>query len=231
MMGSGIMRIVIDGRQVEAEEGKTALRACLDAGIYVPHLCALDGEELPGASCRLCLVELEDTGQIVPSCTIKVKEGLRIRTDTEAVRNLQRSCLRLLLSAHEVDCRTCPVNKRCPLQEAASFLKVGLKPKGLDKVLKRDSVQRLNAVLVYHPNKCVLCGHCLKACSDGRGSPLLTFAGRGFDTVVAFFGAEEEGACADCMKCVRICPVAAIRGREEIMMSDECGTCISPEVV
>lgn len=212
-MGSGIMRIVIDGKEFEAEEGKTVLRACLDEGIYVPHLCALEGEELPGASCRLCLVELEETGQILPSCTVKVKEGLRIRTDTEAVRSLQRSGLRLLLSAHEVDCRNCPANKRCPLQKAASFLRVGLKPKGLDNVLKKESLRRLNQVLDYHPNRCVLCGHCLKACRDERGSPLLTFAGRGFETVVAFFGAGEAGACVDCLRCVGVCPVAAIRKR------------------
>ncbi len=76
------MSLFIDGKEVQFKEGQSVLRACLDAGVYVPHLCAIDGEEDPGASCRLCMVEIEGYPQPFAACSIKVTEGLKVRTDT-----------------------------------------------------------------------------------------------------------------------------------------------------
>ena len=206
-----MVKLLIDGMEVDVEEGATVLKTCLDAGIYVPHLCAVEGEEHPQASCRLCLVEIEGVPQPVPSCAVKVKEGMAVKTDTAGVMRLQRSALQLLLSAHDVDCKNCPANKKCPLQKAASFLKIGLKPRRLEQVLKKEGLQIFGQILEYHPNRCVLCGRCLGACAKSQGHPFLTFAKRGFDTAVAFFGGEGDIPCADCLSCVSACPVAALR--------------------
>ena len=117
MTDTQIIAIQVDGKEIQVEEGTTLLKACLDNDIYIPNLCYLEGMERPPASCRLCFVALENRKDPVPSCTIKVEEGMVIRTDTDEVRQLQRSALQFLLSVHKVDCAHCPANRNCGLQD------------------------------------------------------------------------------------------------------------------
>jgi bidirectional [NiFe] hydrogenase diaphorase subunit len=87
-----------------------------------------------------------------------------VRTDTPAVRRLQKTGLRLLLSVHVVDCKSCPANKNCELQNLAKFLKVGLKPKTLKRYFKQPEADDTHPYLSYYPNRCVLCRKCLQVC-------------------------------------------------------------------
>ena len=121
-----MIKFLVDDIQIQVEEGTNLLQACLENEIYVPNLCYLEGKEIPSASCRMCFVEIEGEGRPVPSCTVSVKEGMIVQTDTPSVRRLQRSALQLLLSVHRVECAKCPANKKCELQRIARFLKVGL---------------------------------------------------------------------------------------------------------
>ena len=205
----------MDNKEVEAEEGANLLQTCLDNGIYIPNLCYLEGMENPSASCRMCLVEVDGGGKPITSCTAKVRDGMVVRTDTPSVRRLQRSALQLLLSVHDVDCARCPANKRCELQRIAKFLKVGLKPKRLERLLKETDIVEEHPLLDYHPNRCVLCGKCIHICQDLHGKPVLTFTRRGFDTTISFYGGSDSSAlpCEKCMSCVEICPVGAITRR------------------
>ena len=123
----------MDKKEIQAKKGATLLQACLENDIYIPNLCYLDDMKEPPASCRLCFVEMDGEGKPIASCTLQVKAGMIIRTDTPAVRRLQRAALQFLLSAHDVDCGPCPANKKCDLQHMSKFLKVGLKPKHLEK--------------------------------------------------------------------------------------------------
>jgi len=210
------VKLVVDGRETEAREGAVLLHACLEKGIYIPNLCFLEEMTDSPASCRLCFVEIEGRENPVPSCTVKVTGSMVVKTDTPAVRSLQRSAFRLLMSVHEIACRPCPANKRCGLQRIARFLGVGLKPKGLESYLKEASIVQDHPNLDYHPNRCVLCGRCIHVCRSRHAQPLMTFAKRGFETVVSFYGGEdaETGPCPDCLACVDICPVAAITLRK-----------------
>jgi len=205
-----MVKIVLDDKEIEVEEGTVLLDACLRHGIYIPNLCHLEGMEHPDASCRLCFVEIN--GKAVPSCTVRVTGPLVVKTDTPAVRNLQKSALRLLLSVHDVDCAHCPANKKCALQDLAKFLGMGLKPKGLEKILKEPRIVEDHPLINYYPNRCVLCGRCVRVCRTLEGRPQMTFAGRGFDTVISFYGANKESVatCEDCSQCVEVCPVGAI---------------------
>ena len=205
-----MIKILVDHKEIEVQEGTVLLEACLHHGIYVPNLCYLKGLEHPDASCRLCFVEID--GKPVPACTVRVFAPLLVKTDTPAVRNLQRSALRLLLSVHDVDCAHCPANKRCALQNMAKFLGMGLKPKDLEKHLKEPAVVEDHPLINHYPNRCVLCGRCVRVCRTPEGRPHLTFAKRGFDTVISFYGMDRRTrpTCEDCLKCAEVCPVGAI---------------------
>ncbi len=212
-----MVKIIVDDREIEAKEGTTLLQACLENDIYIPNLCYLEEMEHPPASCRMCLVEIEGEGGPVASCTVQVGDGMVVKTDTPVVRRLQRSALRLLLSVHDVDCVHCPANKKCELQRMAKFLKVSLKPKGLEHFLKEPEIYEEHPVLNYYPNRCVLCGKCVFVGQKGHGKPFLTFAKRGFDTVISFHGEEDSPRLTDetYMACVEVCPVGAITLKEK----------------
>lgn len=215
VMDDGIenmIHITVNDKELTVPKGAILLQACLDNDIYIPNLCFLKDRVPVAASCRLCFVEIEGRSQPVTSCTVKVKPGMQVKTDTPAVRQLQKSGLKLLLSVHEIDCRHCPANKRCELQKIARFLKTGLNAKPLETVLKSVKVDTSHPFIDYYPNRCVLCGKCVAVCSQKNGRNMLTFANRGFDTVISSYGvaAAKENACVDCMACVEICPVGAL---------------------
>jgi bidirectional [NiFe] hydrogenase diaphorase subunit len=205
-------KIQVDNQEIEVQEGKTVLQACLDNGIYIPNLCYLESMDAPSASCRMCFVEIEGVQQPITSCTMFVKENMVVKTNTESVRKLQRTALRLLLSVHNVDCKNCHANKKCEIQNIARFLKVGLKSKNLTQHFKEPEVIQEHPFLDYYPNRCVLCGKCYHVCRSQHGRTSLTFAKRGFDTTISFFGVEDSSMldCYDCNACVDVCPVGAL---------------------
>jgi len=210
-----MLEITIDDRDIEVEENTTLLAACLENHIYIPNLCFLESMASPSASCRLCFVEIEGMVRPVASCTIKVTQGMRIFTDTPKVRRLQRSALRMLLSVHHIDCRNCPANKQCELQNIAKFLKMGLNAKFLETELKDVEIDSTHPYVDYYPNRCVLCGKCIEVCREKNGHPSFTFAKRGFHTIISAYGIEavQEDTCHHCEACVEICPVAALMMR------------------
>lgn len=212
-----MIKLIVDDREIEAKEGTTLLQACLENDIYIPNLCYLEEIEHPPASCRMCFVEIEGEEEPLTSCTVQVREGLVVHTDTTLVRRLQRSALRLLLSVHDVDCAHCPANKKCELQRMAKFLKVSLKPKGLEPFLKEPEIYEGHPVLNYYPNRCVLCGKCVFVSQKGDGKPFLSFAKRGFETIISFYGQGDSQRFADetFMACVKVCPVGAITLKED----------------
>ncbi len=211
-------KILVDNKEIDADEGVSLLRACLDNDIYIPNLCYLESMDKPSVSCRMCFVEIQGEQQPVASCAVPVQDGMVIKTDSEPVRRLQRVALELLLSVHHVDCANCPANKRCELQRIAKFLKVGLKPKRLERHLNKTEVVEDHPHLDYFPNRCVLCGKCVFVCGKNEKQACLTFAKRGFETVISFSGEIDASRliCEQCNACIEVCPVGAltIKNRE-----------------
>jgi len=212
-----MVKLLVDDKEIEVKEGTILLKACLDNDIYIPNLCYMDDMKGSVASCRMCFVEVEGEEKPVTSCTVKATDNITVRTDTPAVRRLQRSAFRLLLSTHHVDCRNCQANKKCELQKIAKFLKVGLKQKKLEQVLKDTAIDESHPCLNFYPNRCVLCGKCIFVCQKQTGKSILTFAKRGFDTIISFYGAGDLStmSCGACNSCVEICPVGAIIKKEK----------------
>ncbi len=207
-----MVQIQVDGKILRVNPDQTVLEACLENGVYIPNLCFMKSREHPHASCRLCFVEVEDRPKPVTACTLKVQEGLTIRTDTPRVRRLQRSAFKLLMSTHICTPKECPTHWKCSLIRMAKFLKTSLKPAPLER-LERDVDQEVDlGFFLYYPYRCVLCGKCIHHCRDKNGRNILTFAKRGFDTVVVHFPAlgPEDVPCENCGTCVHVCPTGAL---------------------
>ncbi|MEW5908316.1 MAG: 2Fe-2S iron-sulfur cluster-binding protein [Thermodesulfobacteriota bacterium] len=207
-----MIEIRIDEKSVSAAPGKSLLDTCLENGIYIPNLCHIKGMNPPPVSCRLCFVEIDGLPSPVPACITPVGPGMIVRTDTPQVRALQRTALKLLLSAHRIECRKCPANPGCPLQNMARFLKTGLKSHPFEQRLKSADIDDSHPVLAYYPNRCVLCGRCIYVCGNRNGLSKIAFAGRGFDTHLCITPGSpaDEEYCRECRECQRICPVAAL---------------------
>jgi NADH dehydrogenase/NADH:ubiquinone oxidoreductase subunit G len=207
-----MVKLLVDNKEIQAEEGSVLLQVCLENEIYIPNLCFLAKMTHPPVACRMCLVEIDGGDGPVPSCAVKVQEGMVVATDSDAVRRLQRTAFQFLMSVHDVDCGNCPANKNCELQRIAKFLKVGLKPGPLERHLKEVETEEQHPMLDYFPNRCVLCGKCIFVCEEKHGQSLMTFAKRGFDTTISFYDQQDGLAspCETCCACVEICPVGAL---------------------
>jgi bidirectional [NiFe] hydrogenase diaphorase subunit len=212
-----MIKLIVDEKEIETEAGKSVLQACLENGIFIPNLCFIKTRQHPHASCRLCFVEIDGLKRPVTSCTEKVRQGLVAKTDTPAVRRLQRMAFKLLMSGHPCDAKVCPVKGGCQLIRIAKHLKVGLNPKPLE-VIEREVAPEVDLTFfTYYPFRCVLCGKCVYVCRERNGHNLLTFAQRGFDTVIGFFGRADlaDLPCHDCLACATICPTGALIPKSE----------------
>ena len=207
------VNIEVDGRHLQVEAGTSVLQACLDNGIFVPNLCHVPGLAVPRASCRLCFVEIDGVDPPVASCTVPAAEAMVIRTDTEAVRRLQRTGLRLLLSVHDVDCKNCPANKRCALQNMARFLGVGLKTQGA-RPLSQGAEPSTGATpgSITTPTAACSAGNAFTRAGRPAGGPASPSPGGASirSSASTAHRRQAESPCPDCGACVAACPVGAL---------------------
>jgi formate dehydrogenase alpha subunit len=199
----------IDGQEIKAAPGSSILEVAREAGINIPTLCYHPRLSVVG-SCRVCMVAVEGMKGVVPSCATPVRDGMVIKTDTPEVLAARRMAVELLLSTHPADCGDCDSNSRCELQKMAIELEVEIPRFPGER--ERKPIDERHPFILHDPNKCILCGRCVRACREIAVNDVWTVSGRGgASTVSTFFDEPMESAgCLSCGECISMCPTGAL---------------------
>ncbi len=210
------LSLTIDGVAVTAREGMSVLECALEAGIYIPHLCH-HPDLKPVGVCRLCLVEIAGRGMTI-SCKTPVEEGMVVRTESPDIELARRVAVELLIVNHHADCLSCAKDGACKLQEIARH--VGIEEERLQRLRRTTStlpVDSSNPFFLRDPNRCVLCGICVRTCEEIVGASAIDYAFRGYATVISTLGNRPivQSRCESCGECVARCPVGALVPRQE----------------
>lgn len=210
-----MVKLTINGREVEVPAGTTILKAAEQIGIKVPRLCYMEELTSVGA-CRLCVVEVKGARALVASCATAVAPGMEVQTHSPAVMDARKLILELLIANHPLDCLTCEKSGECELAEYC--YEYGVKESPFKGEKHNYPVETSNPFIVRDLNKCILCGRCVRACEEITGQNCLDFAYRGFNSkVVPFYDTElVESNCVFCGQCVSVCPVGALSERQMV---------------
>ena len=202
----GIM--TIDGQSIEFTDEPNVLSVIRKAGIDIPTLCYHSELSIYGA-CRLCTVE-NDRGKTFASCSEKPKDGMVIYTNTPRLMRYRKLILELLLEAHCRDCTTCIKSGECHLQELAH--RMGVHEIRFENVREQQPIDTSSHAIIRDPNKCILCGDCVRMCDNVQNINAIDFAYRGTDAQVmpAFNKKIAETDCVGCGQCRVVCPTGAI---------------------
>ena len=177
----------INNKKVTAKKGTTILKAALDNNIIIPTLCHNDALS-PYEACRLCVVEIQDGKKISvqASCNYLVREGLRVQTETERIKNARRVVIGLLLN------------------------KKGERSETMQKLVEEYEVEEPTTLQMAEKDNCIRCGLCVRACEEIVGRSAIAFAGRGYERKVTtpFDMASED--CIGCGSCEWICPTGFV---------------------
>ncbi len=182
-----MVKTTIDGKEFQAEEGKTILHVAREHNIYIPALCYNEAVEAYGG-CRLCMVEITTSkgrNRLVTSCLYPVEEGLVVQTDTQRVRNVRRMVTELLLA-------------RCPDSDVMQELAAKL------------GVEKQRFIPDEGKGKCILCALCTRACKEVVGASAISLVNRGIDREMSTPFHELSDTCIACGSCAYICPTHAI---------------------
>lgn len=206
------INFTINDKKIKVEAGKTILEIAKAEGIHIPTLCH-DPRLKPYGACRVCLVEVEGAKSFLPSCTTLATDGMVVKTNTVALYEIRRTIVGLLLSDHPLECLTCESAGRCRLQDLAYEL-------NLEEIMHKGerhsyTVEDFNPFIERDHNKCVLCGRCVRICTEVQGCGVFEFANRGFETITTtpFDRSLMETPCVFCGQCVSTCPVGALTGK------------------
>ena len=214
------VRLIIDGREIEALPGQSVLEAALAADIYIPHICT--HPDLPvQANCKLCVVEIEGLDAPVCSCETEVREGMVVRTKSEDLAHRRGVAMELMLAGHPHDCTGCKMYLKCELQAMMQYL--GSVHSRL-RTVRRDAneINTNNPIIVREMERCIQCGRCVRACHKLRGVGIIDYKKLGGET---YIGTCEDLPLADadcrfCSACVEVCPTGALQDQAGLFRED-----------
>jgi iron-only hydrogenase group A len=203
-----MIEMKVDGRTIEAKEGETILSALKREGIRVPTLCHLEGLT-PSGACRMCVVEMEGAGNFVTACSYPVASGMSILTGSPKVLDARRTIVELLLSNHPDDCLYCARSGKCDLQSLSQSMGIRQRLyRGKRAFIEKD----VAGPIVRDPEKCILCGRCVRICEEIQGVGAIDFVSRGCKAYIgtAFDQGLNVSSCINCGQCIVGCPTGAL---------------------
>ena len=218
----------IDGQRITAAAGTSILDAAISNSIYIPHLCH-HPDLKPTGACRLCSVSI-DGGKPGMSCVQPVREGISVQTSSPAIQQARMVAMELLIADHHMDCLACAAAHDCELLRISAYL--GMQPERLARLRQSDRnlpLDRSNPFFQFDPNKCILCGICVRTCKEIVGLGALGYINRGFNTVIGTAGNQPftDSICESCGECVERCPVGALAPKDpQIPAREVKSTCV-----
>ena len=212
-MAKGIM--IVDGQRVPFDGEKNVLSVIRKAGIDMPTFCYYSELSVHGA-CRMCIVENVKTGKIDASCSMEPRDGLEIRTNTARLLRHRRMILELMLASHDCSCTTCAKSGNCRLQALAQ--RFGVSRVRFPDTRERYEQDNTSLAIFRDPNKCILCGDCVRVCEELQGQGILNYAHRGSELQVmpAFDKKLDQTKCVGCGQCAAVCTTGAITVKNQI---------------
>jgi NADH-quinone oxidoreductase subunit G len=203
---ANVIKLKIDGTEIEVERGRTILEAAQSAGIQIPTLCH-DRRLIPFGACRLCVVQQKGKSELLPSCFTPAKEGMEILTRSPEVFESRRLQLQLILLNHPMICPRCEKEGECNLQTLVYEYGVEETIYPWDRI--SFPVDDTSPLLQRDPNKCILCGRCVRICDEVQAVGELSFTHRGMKSVIDT-DFHRPIRCEFCGQCMDTCPVGAI---------------------
>src|ERR1051326_1765777 len=201
-----LVKLTIDGREVQAAPGTLGIAAARRAGIEIPAFCYYEGLSL-AAACRMCLVEVEKMPKLMTACTLPVAEGMVVRTETAQVAQARKYTLEFLLTNHPLDCPVCDKGGECELQDMVFRYGAGESRFTEEKVHVPE--KQYSPVVYFDAPRCILCFRCVRVCSEGMGVNALGVVNRGVVSEIAP-NVGDHLECDECGACIDICPVGAL---------------------
>lgn len=207
--------INVNGKSIEAKEGEMILSALKRAGIKVPTLCHMEGLKPTGA-CRICVVDVDGCNTLVPSCAYPVSEGMTIRTHSPRAVRARKTIVELLLANHPDDCLYCERCDCCDLSRLA--VEYGVRERRFAGTRNEYPLDVSSPSIVRDPEKCILCGKCVRMCEEVQGVSAIDFIGRGSEATVgcAFDEGLNVSSCINCGQCILVCPTGALQEKSHL---------------
>ncbi len=201
--------IIMNEQAITVPAGTTILTAARENGIEIPTLCH-DPEVSRYGGCRLCVVEVAGWGSLPAACVTEVRPDMVIETESARVLEARRTILELLLANHPEDCLTCEKTGACALQDYA--YRYGVRRDAFLGERQNHPLEADNPFIIRDMNKCILCGKCVRVCSEVVGRSAIDFSHRGFRARVATALDEglQQSGCVFCGSCLEVCPVGAL---------------------
>ena len=206
--------MIIDGISCEFENERNVLEVALKHHIDIPNLCYCESLSIYGG-CRLCVIE-NGRGGVEAACTMIPKDGMVVSTNSARVRKQRQLILELLLAGHRSDCTTCEKSEKCRLQSYAKRYNISNIRFPID--YPKLPIDNSSLSIVRDPSKCILCGKCVRMCSEVQNVHAIDFAERGIESYIScgFENKLADTDCVGCGQCAAVCPTGAIVIKNEI---------------
>jgi NADH-quinone oxidoreductase subunit G len=204
-------KFVLDGLEIEFQQGQTIIQAANNHGITIPHFCWHPSLSIAG-NCRVCLVEIEKVPKLAIACSTLASEGMVVHTASEKALSARNAVMEFLLINHPLDCPICDEAGECKLQDYAYSHSVG-ESRFVEEKTHKDKRVRLGPYVMFDGDRCISCSRCIRFCDEIAKDPELTFVKRGDRvTIVTFPGEELNNPYS--LNVTDICPVGALTNRD-----------------